>query len=126
MEEKNYIYSLNGEEFYYRSVQEAVDDWQAHNDGEDIEVMRGEVVTPNISEFIDADNILDMIAESIYDECGEGSAAEDYCMDLMSKIDKKELRQIVADYIQSKLPVDFGVIKRVVKVEQLELDSYFI
>lgn len=124
MEEKNYVYSLNGEEFYYHSVEEAVDDYLAHcGDNEDIEVMRGEVVTPNISEFIDADNILDMIAESIYEECGEGSAAEDYCMDLMSNIDKKELQQLVAGYIESKLPVDFGVIKNVVKIE--ELDEYF-
>ena len=123
MGEKSYVYSLNGEEFYYWSVQDAVDDYLAHNDGEGIEVMRGEVVTPNISEFIDADNILDMISESIYDECGEGSAAEDYCRDLVATIDKKELEKIIADYIQSKLPVDFGVVKNVVKIE--ELDEYF-
>lgn len=85
--------------------------------------MRGEVVTPNISEFIDADDILDMISESIYEECGEGSAAEDYCWDLMYTIDKKELKKIVADYIQAKLPVNFGVVKNVVKIE--ELNAYF-
>ena len=123
MGEEDYVYSLNGEEFYYRSVQDAVDDYIAHNDGEDIEIMRGEVVTPNISEFIDADNILDMISESIYEECGEGSAAEDYCGDLMATIDEKELEKIIADYIQSKLPVNFGVVKNVVKIE--ELGEYF-
>lgn len=32
MEDKDYVYSLNGEEFYYRSVQDAVDDYLAHNE----------------------------------------------------------------------------------------------
>ena len=121
-----YSYSYDDETFHgtFASPEEAAADYlNDRPDEESVEVGQNQRRTAHnyVGEY-HIESLLEMVAESAYEECGD--CAKHWLSDLTKDTKQiKELKQLVGDWIQSKEPPGFwhvDFIRRITRAELVE------
>ena len=105
--EKRTVYSLDDEFYNYEDEWEVV---EAAKDNEQTIYYQGEVKPVLPKHLIDANDIIEMLAERAYDVAGE--IAEDYATDVSNKAGK-ELDAFLYKWIEKYAPIYFYQVENV-------------
>lgn len=122
-----YSYSTDGETFYgaFATQEEAAVDYlNGTPDKESVEVGQNSQRTAHnyVGEY-HIESLLEMVAESAYEECGD--CAVSWLSDLTKDAEQiKELKQIVGDWIQRKEPPGFWRVDFIRRITRPELDEF--
>ena len=101
------IYSADGEDFQYESVQEILDNYEDLVAGDLIHV--AEKHDADVTTLVDADDITEMLGERAWDNFGE--CAEDFPD--VSKEAKMELNMLLSGWITKNCKVNFWWVRNV-------------
>lgn len=102
---KEYAYSSDGSR-WYRSIEEL--------EGKEA-LYRGEVKDCNHEDFVDVDDIIEMIQKRAYDEIG-GYGADDYLSDITS-LDREDFRKTIVAWLDTHAQKsDYWTVENIIKV----------
>lgn len=110
-------WSVNGEDFTFGSVQELLGCYDEKKAGDVVEY--GEAYHPDPIGWVDSDDVIEMLAERAYDDCGEW--AGDY-MEGTSKDARRELDELLAGWYLKHATPSFYKIKNETKYTLTQAD----